>query len=61
MQFSKLCVYIYIKKTKTDSSTENLLSIEEYAFVTGSKIWTEAIDTNKNTAAKTYAHDLSPP
>lgn len=54
-------VCIYIKKTKTDSSTENLLSIEEYAFVTGSKIWTEDRDTNKNTAAKTYAHDLSPP
>lgn len=52
---------MYIKKTKTDSSTENLLSIEEYAFVTGSKIWTEDIGTNKNTAAKTYAHELSPP
>lgn len=45
MQIPKLCMYI--KKTKTDSSTENLLSIDEYAFVTGSKIWTEDIGTNK--------------
>lgn len=58
MQIPKL--RMYIKKTKTDSNTENLLSIEEYVFVTGSKIWTEDTGTNKNTAAKTYAHDLSP-
>lgn len=51
MRFPKLC--IYIKKTKTDSSTQNLLSIDDYAFVTGSKMWTEDIGTNKNTAAKT--------
>lgn len=59
---SQKCVYrcIYFKKTKTDSSTENLLFIEEYGFVSGSKIWTEDTGTNKNTAAKTYAHNLSP-
>lgn len=62
-----VCVYIYIffiifvffKKTKTDSSIGNLLFIEEYGFVSDSKIWTEDIGTNKNTAAKTYAHNLS--
>lgn len=46
-------LYMYFKKTKTDSSTGNLLFIEEYGFVSSSTIWTEAIGTNKNTAAKT--------
>lgn len=44
---------LYFKKTKTDSSTGNLLFIEEYGFVSSSTIWTEAIGTNTNTAAKT--------
>lgn len=46
-------LYIYFKKTKTDSSTGNLLFNEEYGFVSSSTIWTEVIGTNKNTAAKT--------
>lgn len=45
-------LYIYFKKTKTDSSTGNLL-FNEYVFVSSSTIWTEVIGTNKNTAAKT--------
>lgn len=57
----KVVYAVYIKKTKTDGSTETLLSIEEYACVTDSKIWTEDIGTSKNTAATTYAHGLSPP
>lgn len=61
MQFPKICIYRYIfQKTKTGSSTVNLRFIEEYGFVSNSKIWTEDIGTNKNTAAKMYAHNLPP-